>query len=588
MEPTLLILSLLPLLAGPLVVWAIQSAQWAARLLDGFVMVSVGGIVLLYILPASISAGGGMAVGAAILGLALPFVIERLFGFHSAGVRGAVLLLGFTALALHAVLDGIALCGQHGEGGSQYPFLGISVALHRVPVGIAIWWIVYRRRGMKAALVVMGTIVAGSVIGFVWKSGAVDAFTGAGWAVFQALVAGSLLHVAAGHAAAPFCHECEEGWQPASGLGGLLGVAVLAGFALLDPDHHMNSMSMAMETFMHLALESAPALLAAYIVAGAIQVFFPDILAGSLRGGTRMGQAARGALLGLPVNICSCGVVPVYKGLIQRGIPAPAAMAFLVAAPEVGVASMLLSFRLLGMELTLVRVAVAVVLALFMGVWIGGAVKRTEEGAEQSCCNCGPDATLAERIKAGLAFGFSDVVDQTVPWLLVGMGVAAVLAPLLRPEITALLPAGLDVPMMALIGVPVYVCASGSTPLAAVLIAGGLSPGAAIAFLLTGPATNVTTFGILSGMHGKRVAVMFAVGVGGGAIVLGYLANLMLPDTVSLPLGEAVHEGHGMFSWISLAVMAVLTITSLFRQGTRGFVSRVVTLDQYDAEHEHG
>lgn len=589
MDPTLLILSLLPLLGGPLVVMALRSVDWAARFLDGLVMVSVAGIVLLHILPAAIARGGGLAVGAAVLGLALPFFVERLLGYRSNRAQALVLALGFLALALHSTMDGIALCGTGHEHDGEFPFLGVSVALHRLPVGIAIWWIVVPKHGLKAGLFVMGTIVAGSIAGFVWQTGTQDVLTGSGWAVFQALVAGSLLHVALAASHAPYCSECEGTWQTASGIGGVVAIILLAALSVLHGDHHSHYLETAGATFLSLAYESAPALLVAYLVAGALHGLFPNVLSRILGGGSTLSQATRGSLAGMPVSVCSCGILPLYRSLILKGVPAPAAIAFLVAAPEIGVASILLSFQLLGVEIGLVRILVALGLALAVGVWIGSIAARSAAGlASEHQEGLQPVGALRDRLVSSLKFGFGEMVDETAPWLLVGMGMAAVVAPLLGPELVAALPPGLDVPLMAVIGTPVYVCATGSTPFAAMLMAKGLSPGAAIAFLLVGPATNVTTFGILSRMHGRKVSVLFALAVAGGATIFGYLINLVIPAGTVVPELMESHEHVGWLEQVSLAILAVLMLLSLVRQGSRGFASKIITLDAFAAEHEHG
>lgn len=589
MDTTLLLtLSLIPLLIGPLVVWALRSALWAARFLDGFVMVSVAGMVLLHILPAAVARGGGTAVGAAVVGLALPFVIERLLGYRSDKAQALVLALGFFALAIHSLMDGIALCGSGESDEHGIPFLGLSVALHRLPVGIAIWWIVVPRHGLRAGLFVMATIVAGSIAGFAWQTGATDILAGAEWAVFQALVAGSLLHVALAASHAPYCPECEGKWQPASGLGGLLAVTTLTALSLLHGDHHDHYLTQVADTFLDLALQSAPALLAAYLVAGALHGFFPNVVSRALGGGGRVGQAARGSLVGLPVSVCSCGILPLYRSLILKGVPAPAAIAFLVAAPEIGVASILLSLRLLGVELGIIRIGVALLIALVVGIWIGTmAARSARKVAQEHQEQTEPAATWAERIRRGFNFGFSEMVDETIPWLLAGMGLASVVAPMLGPEVIGALPDWMDVPLMAVVGTPIYVCATGSTPFAAVLIAKGLSPGAAIAFLMTGPATNVTTFGILSRMHGRKVAVLFAVGVAGLATIFGYGVNLLMPAGGGMPSLDSAHSGASTLDVASLVILTLLMLVSLVRQGSRGFVSQIVTLDAFDAEHEH-
>jgi uncharacterized protein len=151
---------------------------------------------------------------------------------------------------------------------------------------------------------------------------------------------------------------------------------------------------------------------------------------------------------------------------------------------------------------------------------------------------------------------------------------SAVLMPYVDREWIAALPAGIDVPIAALIGLPLYVCATGSTPLAAMLLVQGLSPGAVLALMLTGPATNVTTFGVLARLHGARVAALFAIAMGGGAILLGYLVNWFLPKPVLPVLTDGGHH-HSSLGWLALIALAVVFLFALLRQGVRPFLERL-------------
>lgn len=144
------------------------------------------------------------------------------------------------------------------------------------------------------------------------------------------------------------------------------------------------------------------------------------------------------------------------------------------------------------------------------------------------------------------------------------------------------LPRGIDVPILALLGVPSYVCAAGATPLMAVLRHKGLSAGAAIAFLLTGPATNLTTLGMLARIHGRRTVAVFALVVSGSAIALGFAVNALLPDAPAMPLHGAAAEASGVFSSACLLVLTLVGVASLFRQGVRGFLAQVI-----GGEHGH-
>ena len=154
----------------------------------------------------------------------------------------------------------------------------------------------------------------------------------------------------------------------------------------------------------------------------------------------------------------------------------------------------------------------------------------------------------------------------------------------------ARIPPAVEVGLFALLGIPTYVCASGATPLVAVLIFKGASPGAALAFLLTGPATNLTPFGVLSRLHGVRVALWFGLGIMALALALGYAVNLAL----DLPPALAVDEvgGHGWWSLegVSLCALCALCALSLLRRGPRAFVGEIVAADgedDHDSSHDH-
>jgi uncharacterized membrane protein YraQ (UPF0718 family) len=284
--------------------------------------------------------------------------------------------------------------------------------------------------------------------------------------------------------------------------------------------------------------------------------------------------------------ICSCGVIPLYRNLVLQGVPTRAALSFLVAAPELGVTALFLSASMLGFEITLLRAAAAAALALVVGLTVGANAPVSEP--VQARAATGAKAAPAARLASGLRYGFGDMVDSTAPWILVGLGLAALLGPLLSAEALAGVPRALEVPLFALVGMPLYVCASGSTPLAAVLIAKGVSPGAAIAFLLTGPATNVTTFGVLARLHSRKTAALFALTTALVTTALGWIANALISSAAGA-LPEHVHH-HGVESLELVCALALLAlfVASILRQGTRPFVGQVISPHGAAEPHDHG
>ena len=154
---------------------------------------------------------------------------------------------------------------------------------------------------------------------------------------------------------------------------------------------------------------------------------------------------------------------------------------------------------------------------------------------------------------------------------------AAFAEPLLDGESVARVSSWIDVPVFAALGVPIYVCASGATPLVAVLLHKGVSPGAAIAFLLTGPATNLMTFGVLRGLHGRRVVALFAAAMLIVPTAIGWVANLALSQERPEMLHIAVHEPATMIETVALAILGLLVAISLVRHGPRHMVAQLVT-----------
>jgi uncharacterized membrane protein YraQ (UPF0718 family) len=577
LEPVLLA-SLAALLVGPLVFERVRGS-WALAGLDAFALVAVGGLVALHILPLSFQLAGWKAAPVFLFGLFGPgFMCGTRILAGSSGSR-VTLPLALFGIALHAVLDGVALTSGNA--------LALAVILHRVSDGLGLWWLARPAYGRRVAAVLLGTLALFSVLGYVFAPPIVSGASHGWFALLQALIAGSLLHVILRHPPNVPREVSTRGTALVSGIGGLVGLALVLGLKIYAPDTAHGEHAGVGGLFLELALESAPALLAAYVAVALLHAWEID-LAGLLGRGKSLAQAVRGTLVGLPMPICSCGVIPLYRDLVLHGVPLPAALSFLMAAPELGVTAIFLSVSLLGVEITLVRAACAAVLALTVGLVVGRRAPVSEPLLPRTPRHERPP--FAKRLAGGLRYGLGDMVDSTAPWILVGLAVAALLSPWLDTGSLARLPAGLDVPLFALIGMPLYVCASGSTPLVAVLLAKGVSPGAAIAFLLTGPATNLTTFGVLSRLHSRRTALVFAVTTALTTTALGWGANALLGDR-SASVASMLHESHGG-SWFESACalgLAALFVVSLLRQGTRAFVGQVISPHGASAApHEHG
>lgn len=636
-EPLLeLVASLVPLLIGPLLFRIANRARPFLEFLDGFTLVGIGGLVLLDILPASWHQAGVWVVPCALLGFFGPTLAERVWANLGRQIHALALVLGIVGLLLHGVVDGVALSTARGpEPATSLPW---AVILHRLPVGLTIWWLLRPKYGRGLAISTLVALGLSTIGGFTFGGSLMGAQGSATVGLLQALICGSLLHVLA-HSSYPMkdTNQSETSsprWHVPGAIGALLGIALVAQLMALPHSHgpgggHSHGDGTFGRVFFELAIVSAPALFFGYLAAGLVHGFLPKASVSWMSRGSRWGQSTRGLLFGLPIPICSCGVIPVYQSLVMRGVPMAAAVALLVSAPELGLDAVFLSFQLLGTEVTIARIVAAALVALLIGVFLASAPRVAQKEAPTAAEDA-PPPSFKQRLRTGLGVGFGEMVDHTGPWVLLGLALAAAAAPLIEGDWLRSLPTSLEIPIFALLGMPLYVCASGATPLVAILLAKGASPGAVIAFLLTGPATNVTTFGLLKTLHGRATALRFVVAMAILAILVGVGVNAILGRQVTLPQDLALPSGHdhsghdhsghshghhghahhdhghghhhhghghghsagsplGPFTGSCLALLVVLMVISLLRQGPRAFLGEIFTFPGSGHEdHHHG
>jgi len=300
-------------------------------------------------------------------------------------------------------------------------------------------------------------------------------------------------------------------------------------------------------------------------------------------------QASKGLVVGLPLPLCSCSVVAPFRRIAQQGGSTAGAMAFLIAGPELGLDAILLSFPALGTDVAVARIAAAIAVALVVALVMDALVRR-RLGAARHYPAPLPEAAVATpwpaRVRHAWHVGFEEMFGHTAPWIALGVLAAAWLGPTPAAAWLASLPVFVQVVALSLLGLPAYVCASAATPLIATLIAGGVSPGAGIAFLITGPAANVTTFGLVARLYGRRLAVVFVAVVAATAVSLGLLLG-------GLPLGigpssatAVVANRPSVLQHAAIALLLVLLASQLLRRGPRALIGELrMRVD--DAAHDH-
>jgi len=277
----------------------------------------------------------------------------------------------------------------------------------------------------------------------------------------------------------------------------------------------------------HLLLDSSVYILFGLLIAGLLRVFMSPNSVATHLGQGRFRSVFKAALLGIPLPLCSCGVLPTAAGLRKQGANKGATAAFLISTPESGVDSIAITWALLDPVMTLARPVAAFTTAVAAGISENLLGPGKEDAMTDpdltcpvdGCCegfDCPPEEharhhTFSEKIRTGLKFAMTDVWGDIASWFFVGLLLAGLIVALVPEEMMGrFLGGGLpSMLLMLAVGIPLYICATASTPIAAALILKGVSPGAALVFLLAGPATNVTSLTVLLRILGKRATAIY-------------------------------------------------------------------------------
>jgi uncharacterized membrane protein YraQ (UPF0718 family) len=315
--------------------------------------------------------------------------------------------------------------------------------------------------------------------------------------------------------------------------------------------------------------EMAPYLWVGFLAAGVISAWMPVGVVERHLGRRGLPQVVKATLFGIPLPLCSCGVIPVAASLRRQGASRGATISFLTSTPQTGVDSILVTWSLLGPVFTLYRVAAAFLSGLICGsavdAWADGEKEATEPKAPANCC--GEESIEPSRWRHSIQYGF-----QTLP---AEIGMALIVGILISAVITTLIPAqfageALGGPMTQILaamvaGIPFYVCSTGSVPIAMGLVAAGLSPGAAMAFLITGPATNAATLTTVWSVMGRRTAMVYLSSILGCAWVAGLLAHRWVPaEAIRLHAGEHAMHLSG-FDHAAAAGLLLLLVVAIIR-----------------------
>jgi hypothetical protein len=277
-------------------------------------------------------------------------------------------------------------------------------------------------------------------------------------------------------------------------------------------------------------LEMAPYLLFGFALAGLMSIWISPEWTERHLGGKGFGPVAKATLLGIPLPLCSCSVIPVVASMRRHGASRAAATSFLLSTPQTGVDSIAVTYALLGPIFAVFRPIAALVTGVLGGllVLIFGRAKSDEADAPPPCTDscCSGDRTAPAWLRAG-KYGFV-TLPRDLAWpLLVGVAIAGAIATALPADSLQMhLGSGLvSILVLMAAGIPLYVCATASVPIAAGLIHLGASAGAALAFLIVGAATNPAAVSTVWKVLGRRTTVIYLVTAGVSAVLCGLLLD---------------------------------------------------------------
>lgn len=585
--------------------------NWSNRILHRFVGLSAGiflGTVFLHLVPELAEASAENADAPGMLGGRGPW-IAMLCGFLLLFFIERVLLVGdsdeeedshdhrhrvlwyasLAGLAIHAAVAGVGLAAV-GEVSESNLGMGITVfflaiLLHKASESLSLATVM-RLAGlpkMRSFVYLAGFSLITPAFLYLGSSFFDPGSTKA--ALFMGLAAGTFLYVAVCDLLPEVFHG-ERRLPEAAAL--ILGV-ILAGAG--ESDTFLVDMFVAL---VDVFLEMSAWLLFGFFIAGLISVWLNPARLKPWLAERSVKSVVVASLVGAPLPLCSCSVLPVAISLRRAGASRGATSAFLISTPETGVDSVAMSAGLLDPFLTIVRPIGAIFSAIFTGLLVNATedpneVDPGQVGAESTCQVHGdhthghshdaPDVDSVDSapedrptFRSAMRFAFVDMMDDLAGAIVFGLAISAGIYALLPPEVFELpiFSGAWGYLVMLLVGIPIYVCASASTPIAAAMIVKGLSPGAAVVFLMASPATNTSALFVILRELGKRTLIAYLAGLAICTLLVGYAVDagyriLEITPVMGIGEGDIGHEHTNPFSIAAAVVLAVLLARSLWR-----------------------
>ena len=316
-------------------------------------------------------------------------------------------------------------------------------------------------------------------------------------------------------------------------------------------------------SFLNVVCEMAPYLLLGFLIAGVLHVFVPQKFYANYLSRNNKLSVVWAALLGVPLPLCSCGVIPTAIGLKNEKASKGAIASFLIATPQTGIDSILATFSLMGLGFAIIRPVAALVTGICGGLLVNRLCKDDETMVNDQCSMV--NEGRGNKIWRVLKYGYYDMIRDIGLRLLIGLVIAALIQVAVPDEFFLSFGSQPLVQMLVIlaIAVPMYICSTGSIPVAAALIMKGLSPGAALVMLMAGPAVNLASILVIHKAMGRRFTAIYLMTIVGFAVLFGLLLNATGLD-FSAAIQDACCMTSALPSTFKLICATVLTLLILF------------------------
>jgi uncharacterized protein len=312
--------------------------------------------------------------------------------------------------------------------------------------------------------------------------------------------------------------------------------------------------------FIGILNEMSPYLLFGFLMAGLLHVLIPNDKVVRFFGGNNLRSVVNASILGVPLPLCSCGVIPTGLSFYKNGASKGSTVSFFISTPQTGIDSILVTYSMLGLPFTLIRIIVA----FFTGIAGGQLTNRftSNEKANIDTLTYSDDESKRTKnpIKDMFRYAFVDFLQDIAKWLVIGIVVAALISVLIPDGFFTSFLGNSFLSMLIVLAAatPLYVCATGSVPIAAVLMMKGLSPGAALVFLMAGPATNFATMTMIGKVMGRKTLIAYLVSICGGALLTGFIINQFLPADWFALTNHNHHNHQGMIPYIVQVISSIV------------------------------